>query len=182
MSSARPLDALVAATAAGDRAAFAELYHSTSAKLFGVALRILKRRELAEEVLQEAYLAIWRHAGDYRAEKGSPITWMVTITRHRAIDRHRRNRPETPIDDEVAAEAWADPGPDPLESAIQSDALRAISECLSTLERRQRDCILLAFYEGYTHQELAARFDSPLGTVKSWVRRGLIQVKECLEQ
>lgn len=177
---AKPLNELLVAVAAQDRSAFAPLYQATSAKLFGVTLRILRNRQQAEEVLQEVYIRIWRRAADYRPEKGTPMTWMITIARNRALDRRRQHKPELPLDEADGYSETVDPEPGPLAQAISSEQGRALAACLDVLAAEQRGCITLAYREGYTHAELAARFDTPLGTVKSWIHRGLRHLKECL--
>ena len=176
------LEELLGAVAVQDRSAFAPLYEASSAKLFGVALRILRNRQQAEEVLQEVYIRIWRRAADYRPEKGTPMTWMITIARNRALDRRRQQKPELPLDEADGYAEIADPEPSPLAQSIAGEQRRALAACLEKLGAEQRGCITLAYQEGYTHGELAARFDTPLGTVKSWIHRGLRQVKKCLEQ
>ena len=182
MNTVETLDTLLGAVAAGDQGAFQRLYNSTSGKLFGVIFRIVRRRDVAEEVLQDTYLAIWHHAGDYRAERGSPIAWMATIGRNRALNRRRGERETVPLDDPnniplspdkstaVGDLDWAEVGAD----------ARKLRGCLENLEDGPRSCILLAMVEGYTHQELAKRLGSPLGTIKSWIRRGLASLKNCL--
>ena len=177
---AKPLNELLVAVAAGDRSAFAPLYQATSAKLFGVVLRILRNRQQAEEVLQEVYIRIWRRAADYRAEKGTPMTWMITIARNRSLDWRRRKQAEVPLDEQPGREDWGGAGPRDWTAAHQ-DVLD-LNRCLEELEEQQKDCILLAYCEGYTHQELAVRLDRPVGTVKSWIRRGQIRLKQCLDQ
>ncbi|SME94934.1 RNA polymerase, sigma subunit, ECF family [Tistlia consotensis] len=181
-SSTRVLAPLLAACAAGDRAAFATLYQASSAKLFGVALRILRRDDWARDVVQDAYLTIWRRAGDYRAERGTPMTWMIAIVRNRALDRLRRDRGERSLDE--LTEAGLEPD-DPqalarVAAAGEGSGTRLVT-CLGQLDARARRCILRAYCEGYTHSELAEREAAALGTVKSWIRRGLIQLKSCLE-
>ena len=177
-----PLTHLLDGTAARDQRSFADLYAASSAKLFGVVLRILRDREQASEVLQEVYLRIWQHAADYRPDKGSPMTWMIAVARNRALDRRRGRRPELPLD---AIDEIEDPGadrPNPLDGVVFGSQARALGHCLGELEKRQRDCVLLAYTLGYTHAELAERLDCPLGTVKSMIRRGLLRLKECLER
>lgn len=175
------LEQLLQSTAAGDRQAFAQLYSETSAKLFGIAIRMLRRSDWAEEVVQDAYVKVWQRAGDYRPDRGSPLAWMATIVRNRALDVLRR-KGETAVDDVAGSEHWADDAPDPLHQAEASADLRALLHCLGELPEQQRDCIVMAFYQGYTHEELARRLDSPVGTIKSWVRRGLIRIRSCLER
>jgi RNA polymerase sigma-70 factor, ECF subfamily len=176
-----PLTDLIAATARGDRGAFAGLYAATSPQLFAVALRIMRRRDRAEEVLQDAFVSIWKRARDYDATKGSVLTWMASIVRHRAIDLLRRERPSVPLDDAPGQESWASSEPDPYEATAASAEARRVRDCLDRLEGKQREAIQLAYYEGITQEELAVRLAAPLGTVKSWVRRGLMRLKDCLE-
>jgi RNA polymerase sigma-70 factor (ECF subfamily) len=176
-----PLDALLAGIAAGNRESFALLYRATRAKLYGVVLRILRRHDLAEEVLQDAFLTIWQRAGEFRPEKGAAMTWMATVVRHRAIDRVRRQRPERSLEDSPEVAERPDPAPLPLDRAIASAERRALEDCMDTLEPKQKDCILAAFHAGLTHEEVAERLTIPLGTVKSWIRRGLMKLKGCLE-
>ena len=176
-----PFEDLLLAVAGGERDAFAALYRASAPQLFALALRILKRRDAAEEVLQEAFVNVWRHALDYRPEKGTAMGWMATIVRNRALDRLRRARPETPLDDAPGRHDWPDPAPDPLAAATMSESARQLDACLERLEEGPRRAIRLAYYEGMTHEALAARLGAPLGTVKSWVRRGLMRLKTCLE-
>ena len=176
-----PLTLLLAASAARDQRAFADLYGASSAKLYGIILRILRDREQANEVLQEVYLRIWQHAADYRTDKGSPMTWMIAVARNRALDRRRVRHPELPFDDIAELEDLSDNRANPLDGVVGAEA-RALGHCLGELETRQRQCILLACTEGYTHAELAQRFDCPLGTVKSSIRRGLLRLKQCLQR
>jgi len=172
------LTALLAATGRGDRGAFTRLYRLASAKLFGQLLRILKDEAAAEDCLQEVFLAIWRHADRYDPAQAAPMTWLTVITRHRALDRLRRDRPTQSLD--TLDEALLGSHPDPAESG--SGAMTAqLNHCLDELMSAQRDCLLLAYTEGLTQPELAARLAIPLGTVKTWIRRGLEQLRRCLE-
>ena len=173
---------LLAATAAKDEEAFGALYEATSARIFAVVLRIVTRRDWAEEVLQEVYITIWERADAYRPEKGAPMAWLTTIGRNRALDRLRRRRNEVPLEVIEGTESCVDPAPSPLDWSIAGAEARRLKACLDALEARQRDSILMAMVEGYTHSELASRFDCPLGTVKSWIRRGLQRLKVCLER
>ena len=170
------------AVARGDRAAFETLYRSTSAKLFGVCLRILPKRSDAEDVLQEVYTTIWRKADAYDAARASPITWLVMIARNKAIDRARATPSERhaqPID--LAADL-ADPTPAGATFAESADESRRLEGCLGELEPQRRRLIRTAFFDGATYDELASRSGVPLGTVKSWIRRSLIKLKACLER
>jgi RNA polymerase sigma-70 factor, ECF subfamily len=170
---------LLAAVAKGDEAAFERLYAATRAKLYGVALRILRRSDLADEVMQDAYLKIWRGAGGFDPRLASPITWMVAIARNRAIDLARR-RTDSSLEEEPAAmDAVADT-PDPLARREVSDDLRRLLNCLGGLDDERRQMVLLAYYNGWSREQLAAKFDKPVNTVKTWLRRSLVEVRECL--
>ena len=182
MAEPAPLTDLLRATAAEDREAFGRLYAATSAKLFGVVLRIVQRRDWSEEILQETYLRIWQHAQDFRPEKGRPMTWMITIARNRALEWRRRDKGEASLEDSGGAEELAAPNPGPLDWALAGVEARMLQNCLGELVAEQRDCIVLAYCEGYTHQELSARMTRPIGTVKSWIRRGLHLLKDCIER
>ena len=178
LARARLTEALVA-TGAEDRDAFRRLYDLTAAKLFGICLRICGERQAAEDVLHEVYLTVWRRAGAYEPGRASPITWLATIARNRAIDWRRANasRSTAPLED---APDLPDTGPlpgDGLEAAGESARLH---DCLRALDDRQRQAISTAFFDGVTYAELAKREGVPLGTCKSWIRRGLAGLKRCL--
>ncbi|MDJ0951211.1 MAG: sigma-70 family RNA polymerase sigma factor [Alphaproteobacteria bacterium] len=182
LSEPPPLANLLTATAAGDRRAFTMLYAQSSGQLFAVILRILKQRSWAEEVLQEAYIGIWSHAGSYAPDKGSAMAWMIAIARNRAIDVYRRERARRALDDPADPADAVAPDPSPSDFAEADDTARALRRCLEELEDKQRESILLAYRDGYTHQEIADRLESPIGTVKSWIRRGQLRLKTCLER
>ena len=171
---------LLGGVAAGDRNALADLYADTSAQLLGIVHRVLHRRDLAEEVLHDAYLRIWHNAATYAPERGRALTWMVAIARHAAFDRLRRGRRELPLDQLPDYDETPDDAPDPHARMLESAEGQALVDCLSQLDPEPRQCILLAYHHGLTHQELARRFDRPLGTVKSWVRRALLRLRDCL--
>lgn len=179
-STAAELTALLARVAARDREAFAAVYRATSKKLWGVVVRILPRREIAEDVLQDVYVRIWERAGSFDPAKASPITWMATIARNRAIDEIRRNRPVTSIEDAPQTLELADDTPDPLDSAQQTDELRRLKVCLEGLEPEKREMVLLAYYSGLSRDELAQRFAHPVNTIKTWLHRSLAQLRKCL--
>jgi RNA polymerase sigma-70 factor, ECF subfamily len=164
-----------------DRSAFDELYRRTSAKLFGVCLRIFPERAEAEEALQEAYLTIWNKAAQFDAAKASPITWLATLTRNRAIDRVRQRRVQgmATIDE---AEAIADSSP--LADAVieQGQDAGQLMGCVDALEARDSAFIRTAFLQGVTYTEIAAKEAMPLATVKSRMRRALLKLRECLGQ
>jgi RNA polymerase sigma-70 factor (ECF subfamily) len=171
---------LLAATALGDRRAFADLYVNTRSKLFAVTLRIVRERQLAEEVLQDSFVNIWNHAGDYARAKSAPTTWMTAIVRNRSLDVLRRGGWEEPDVDGRIAATVADPGAMPDEAAAAGADARAISRCMGELDADQRQAIALAFFHGLSHSELALHIAKPLGTVKTHIRRGLLRLKDCL--
>ena len=174
----RLVDALVR-VARGDRAALGDVYSATSAKLFGVCLRILPDREEAEDVLQEAYLTVWRKAAAFDPSRGSPITWLVTLARNRALDRLRSRRTisSEPID---LAETVADEAI-PADSLIEKNQEAArLAACLRELQPADTILIRAAFYQGSSYPELADRAALPLGTVKSRIRRALLKLRGCL--
>ncbi len=175
---ARLTDVLVR-TGAEDRSALGELYTLTSSKLFGIILRICGERQAAEDVLQEVYLTIWKRAAGYEPGRASPITWLATIARNRAIDWQRAQtiRRTAPIDE---APDIADETPDAESMMVATEGAQRLHLCLDALEDRQRLAIRTAFFEGATYAELAERQAVPLGTMKSWVRRGLQRLKECV--
>ncbi len=171
---------LIGKIARGDREAFARLYDVTAARLFGIALRILGRRELAEEALQESFVALWERAGDYSPDRGAPMAWLVTIVRHRAID-HLRRRSTQAEARKVPEEALLGIAAGGLYSADRSAELDALQRCLDELEGQPRRAVVLAYVYGLTHQELAANLGAPVGTVKSWIRRSVERLKQCLD-
>lgn len=168
--------------AAGDRAALRQVFDGTSAKLMGICLRILKDRDEAEDVLQEVYVSIWSRAGTFEPARASPITWLATIARNRAIDRlrARRSRAENPPLEEALD--VADDRPDGFAIAAELQEGERVHHCLSTLDGRAQDMIRTAFFDGLSYSDLAARAGVPLGTMKSWIRRGLQRLKDCLER
>lgn len=167
------------ACALGDRRAFERLYHSVAPRLHGVALRCVGRRELAEEVVQESFVRIWRNAARYDSELSAPMTWMINITRHLAIDLLRK-RQEEPMDDEHL-ESLADDGPSAFEQLTAARDAHALNRCLETLEGMQRQSILTAYFQGLSNADLAADLAAPLGSIKSWIRRGMERLRRCLE-
>lgn len=171
---------LLRAVQNGDERAFARLYRLTAPKLFGLALRILKRHDLAEEILQEAFVKIWHHAESYSAEKGPILGWMATVVRYQAIDVLRK-RQRAPIDTVPEDANWVDEAPNPLESAIQDREVQRLLVCLDALPPEQREMVIQAYLNGETHASLAQLHAAPLGTVKTWIRRALQRLKQCLE-
>lgn len=178
MSAALDLADLLRRTAARDRDAFAQLYRATSAKLYGVVARILPGGE-ASEALQEAFVKIWERAGDFDTAKGSPLAWMATIARNRALDLARRARPIS-LEDmgegfELAAETEH-----PLASRERSEAYVQLMRCLEGLPSERREMILLAYYRGASREAIAKKYAAPVGSVKTWLRRSLSDLRDCL--
>jgi RNA polymerase sigma-70 factor (ECF subfamily) len=181
MSALRLADRLQA-VGRGDRAALAEVYDATSAKLMGVCLRILGERSEAEDVLQETYLTVWRRAGTFDPAKAGAITWLVAVARNKSLDRIRAGkvrRASAALDE--AAEI-ADPARSALAEVESMDDHSALMICLEELDDDQKWSIRTAFLDGVTYEELAARRGVPLGTMKSWIRRGLMKLRGCLER
>jgi RNA polymerase sigma factor (sigma-70 family) len=176
------LAAALVRVAAGDRAALAIVYQDTSAKLFGVCLRILKDRSEAEDVLQDVYLTVWRKAATFDPGRASPITWLVAIARNRAIDRLRVRGARGRLEPIEAADAVSDPAPAAVERVELAQQQQRLTRCLEELDPRHSTAIRAAFLDGATYEELAARLNVPLGTMKSWIRRGLLKLRACLEQ
>lgn len=174
---------LIARCAAGDRESLRVLYERTSAHLFGVLRRILVREDLAQEALQEVFVSVWRNAGRYSERKGGAFTWMVSIARYRALDIKRNRKHEISDDDLVTAELDKNPGDADVLSAVAHDAdVARLRDCMGQLQTVQRNAVSLAFFSGLTHHEVAERLEAPLGSIKSWIRRGLESLKGCLER
>jgi RNA polymerase sigma-70 factor (ECF subfamily) len=169
---------LIARCALRDRQAFRELYQRTSAKLFGVSLRILRDRAEAEEALQEVYVKIWQRADRYVAGGYSPISWLVAVARNHALDILRARKPVT--DDIDAALDVADGGPNPEQAALESGERARIDGCLDELEQPKADAVRGAYLDGFSYEELATRHNVPLNTMRTWLRRSLMKLKECL--
>ncbi|AUW58648.1 RNA polymerase subunit sigma [Sphingobium sp. SCG-1] len=173
------LVAALAQVARQDRTALRQVYEMTSAKLFGICLRISSDREAAEDILQDVYIKVWNRAGRFDADRASPITWLCAIARNTAIDWQRSSsRVVTAPED--AAHAIADDRPRADQSIEREQQSDRINLCLDELEGRQGEAIRAAFFDGLTYADLAVRMDVPLGTMKSWVRRGLQRLKGCL--
>lgn len=179
-SNAHELAPLMQAVAAKDRRALAELYDRTSAKLFGICMRLLGSEPEAEEVLQDVYLTVWNKADRFDGRKASPITWLAVLARNKAIDRLRRHSaPVTNLDD---SPELVDGAPSALEVLEQEEDRKRLRDCLEELDEQQRSSIRSAFLDGATYPQLAEREQVPLGTMKSWIRRGLIRLRGCLER
>jgi RNA polymerase sigma-70 factor (ECF subfamily) len=180
---ASPLDAFdyesaLEACARGERFALRAIYDRESRWLLGVAQRIVRDHDTAHDVLQDAFLLVWQRAASYQRSLGSARGWIYTVVRHRALDEARRVKRETPAGDDIEAIADAQGMHAPVDLA-HADA-QALDRCMARLDEPKRDCIVYAFVEGYTHEQIAKRLATPVGTVKSWIRRGLLALKECL--
>jgi RNA polymerase sigma-70 factor, ECF subfamily len=176
--SSSEIESLIGKIALGDRAAFRSLYAATSAKLFGVCLRVLKNRTDAEDVLQEAYVKIWHNAARYQVSGYSPITWLVAIARNQSIDRLRARKPDAAELSE--ADDVADHAATPEQLAVSGGEAERLRLCLDKLSPGRAEAVKAAYMEGYSYQELADRLDQPINTVRTWLRRSLISLKECL--
>jgi RNA polymerase sigma-70 factor (ECF subfamily) len=171
---------LLAAIARGDKAALSRLYRLTASRLYGICLHMLRDEAEAEDALQDVYVTVWRKAGLFDAAKASGQTWLGVLARNKAVDRLRRRKLATaPVEQ---AEQIADDGPSALDVIEAAEDGERLSHCLDELEERQRGLIRTAFFEGVTYSDLATREDVPLGTMKSWIRRGLIRLRGCLER
>ena len=179
-AASRELVPLLSGIASGDRSALSQLYQRTSAKLYGICMRILPSEDDAQEVLQDVFLTVWRKADRYDSDKASPITWLAVIARNKAIDRLRARRTDT--EGLEAAGEIPDDGPSALDVIEQGEDRARLARCLDQLDPNQGAMIRAAFLDGATYAELAQRETVPLGTMKSWIRRGLSRLRSCLEQ
>jgi len=180
MATIADIEDYILRTGLGDRTAFSLLYDATSAKLFGVCLRVLNNRAEAEDALQDAYVRIWQKADSYAVNGYSPMTWLITLARNLAIDRLRaRKAPAKDIADVVDL---ADSGPTPEAAAVQSSERAQIEGCLDTLDIVHADAVRGAYLEGDTYQELADRAGVPINTMRTWLRRSLAKLKDCLSR
>jgi len=187
MSTLNPDTALIALIdriSLADEKALRELYELTSPKLYGVAVRVVTNREWAEDVLQEAFINIWRIAGDYKATLSPPMAWMALVVRSRGLDFLRRRASERADKmqelDDVISDTVAGDSPNPMDTAQASQQAKALHNCLSLLDNKQREVVSLAYMRDMSHNELAAQLRLPLGTVKTWIRRGLEQLRGCM--
>jgi RNA polymerase sigma factor (sigma-70 family) len=172
-------ESALAACVRGEPEALRTIYDREARWLLGVALRIVRDRETAHDVLQDAFLQIWQRAASYRRELGSARGWIYTVVRHRALDEVRRVGREIAVGGEIESYAEVHLGADEAEASALAD-VGMLNQCLGALDERKRECIVYAFVEGYTHEQISSRLSTPVGTVKSWIRRGLISLKECL--
>lgn len=166
-------------TGTRDRRAFRLVYRLTATKLFGVCLRICGEQKIAEDVLQEVFVTVWLRADRFDPDRGSAIAWLATIARNRSLDWRRSYRPASGSSETLAA--LPDPSMSAADLLLLTERERALHRCLESLDTPQRDAIRTAFFEGVTYAELAERSSTPVGTMKSWIRRGLIRLRECLD-
>jgi RNA polymerase sigma-70 factor, ECF subfamily len=171
---------LLLRTAKNDRQSFSDLYRQTSPRLLSVCVRMLREPREAEEVLQEVYIIVWQRARAFDPARSSALTWLIALTRNKVIDRLRQ-RPNATVNDGYALETLADEKPTPATSAEAGQEYERLRNCLEELESHQRLSIQEAFFSGMTYSALATRTNVPLGTLKSWIRRGLLQLRACLE-
>ena len=171
---------LLLASAWGDHEAFAELYHATAPSLLALAMRMLTNQDQAEEVVQETFVQAWYSAKDYHPAKGPALAWLAGIARHRALDRRRQEQRHTTRRQALAQQPEPMPEPEPTAQVHYSRELQALLDCLQPLLEQQRQSLLLVYYYGYSHREVAQHLHQPLGTVKSWIRRGLANLRDCL--
>lgn len=174
---------LLALVAAGDRPAFTRFYDLTSSRIYGLAVRVVRDRHYAEEIVQEAYLQYWQRAADYDPTRGSVITWMMTIAHRRAVDRVRTEDMQTERLSEYGVRA-AEPEMTqdlPLEAVLRSVEVSAVHTCLGHLTELQQGSLEMSYFGGLTYPEVAARTDTPLPTTKSRIRDGLRRLRSCLD-
>ena len=179
------LEGLLARVVLRDREAFRQLYEACSPQLFGIALRLLRRRDLAEDVLQEAFTSIWHRADSFRPAASQPLTWLTAVVRNRALDvlRAEALRRTEPLEaDDEARNAVPDGSPGPLGLLEQAADALQMRGCLDAIDGPQRQCLALAYYHGLSHSELAEHLGSPLGSVKVWLRRGIDRLRRCMER
>jgi RNA polymerase sigma-70 factor (ECF subfamily) len=175
------IESLLGRCALRDQKALADLYELVSPRLLGLLLRMLRNRALAEEALQDVMIRVWQRADQYVAYRGRAMAWVTSIARYRAIDMLRSHRSQTALDD-VPEETLADPGAEAFAEAASSErSRRLLDDCFQRLSAEQQRCLSLAYVDGYSQDEIATVIASPLGTVKSWVRRGLASLKRCME-
>lgn len=171
---------LIIAVAAGDRGAYRQLYDRTAPKLFGIVLRMIRDRSMAEDILQDIFLRVWRNAGNFAPETGSAMAWLSSIARNRTIDVLRQKSLVLPDRDESGID-WQEMIADPHDREVEFMDVSALRHCLSEIEEPARSCVLLAYYEGYSREELASRYERPVNTIKTWLHRSLLALKACLE-
>jgi RNA polymerase sigma-70 factor (ECF subfamily) len=181
-ASSEALALLVVRIAQGDRGAFRALFEIAGGRVLSLCLRMLRQRGEAEEAVQDTFVRVWSHAAGYRSEAAHPLGWVLAIARNRCLEILRRRGVDDGAWDDGWAETLADDGPSPEQRAAQAQASRTLGHCMHALDARDRQAVELAFYDGLSYSEAAARLARPLGTVKSQIRRALLKLKRCLEQ
>lgn len=178
------LMALIDRVAARDEVALKALYDRTSGKLFGLAMRVLGHREWAEDALQDTFLQVWKSAADYRASLSPPMAWLGLLVRSRSLDQLRRRKADREHlheeMDDVLSDTLAGDTPNPMDTSLASQQAWALHQCLTRLDNKQREVVSLAYLRDLSHGELAQQLKLPLGTVKTWIRRGLDQLRACM--
>jgi len=182
MSGIDKIEEMLARAALRDRAAFNALYARTCAKLFGVVLRVLDNRAEAEDALQDVYVKIWNNADRYQQNGFSPMTWLITIARNTAIDRKRRLAGRAQTDEGGVLDSLADAAPGPEAQVMAASDRAQLETCLGELERLRAEAVTRAYLQGDSYAELAAHFDVPLNTMRTWLRRSLLKLRECLSR
>lgn len=180
MTAQAELEHLIERVSLGDKDALSELYDRTSTKLFSLCLRVLKERSEAEDVLQEVYLKIWRNAAKYRVNGLSPMTWLITLTRNTAIDRLRSQKTDLGRQEEMPDVPDTSPGPEDL--VLSTHRQRDLERCLDTLPHEKSEAVKAAYLDGQRYADLAERYAIPLNTMRTWLRRSLISLRECMKQ
>jgi RNA polymerase sigma-70 factor (ECF subfamily) len=173
------IDDMLVLVAGGDRAAFRALYAKAGPKLYAICLRMMRTKDQADDVFQEAFVKVWERSWQFDPEKGDALAWLATVTRHCALDRMRR-MPKNHVEIDASVAHEIDSGT----ASYQPDVLeaRGLRLCLDDLREEHRHAVVLAYVHGLTHEELSERMGKPLGTIKSWVKRGLEQLKECMDK
>lgn len=174
------IEALIARVAMGNRDAFSELYDLTSSKLMSVCLRVLKDRGAAEDAVQEVYVKVWNNAQTYQITGHSPMTWLITIARNTAIDRLRARKPVEDIADHDYRLAGSDPTPE--QAVIAASEAQLVQKCLDEMDADRRAAVTGAYLDGRSYKDLAAQFEIPLNTIRTWLRRGLASLRECVQR
>lgn len=172
---------LILAVGREDRNAFQRLYEFAAPKLFGIVVRIIRDRSLAEDILQDVFLRIWRNAGSFSPQAGPPMAWLNSIARNRAIDLLRQKSLATPAPTGEDVD-WFERIAEPRDREGDIMDIAALRHCLGEIEEPARSCVLLAYYEGYSREELASRYGKPINTIKTWLHRSLTALKSCLEK
>lgn len=180
MATAEQIEEMLARVSLGDRKAFSDLYDATCAKLFAICLRIMKDKAAAEDALQETYMKVWRYADRYASNGVTPMSWIITIARNTAIDKLRATRQTDDIDEMYDVIEASDPTPEQV--AMAADEAERIRVCLGMLDPPKDKAVRGAYLEGHTYADLAKKFDVPLNTMRTWLRRSLISLRECMSQ